>query len=39
MENELIEHNKTQIEEYRIYLEENLPLKPKDSPKLMDLKY
>ncbi len=39
MENELIEHNKAQLEEYRDYLDENLPKKPKDSSKLINLKH
>lgn len=39
MENELIEHNKAQLEEYREYLEENVPPKPKDSVKLIALNH
>ena len=39
MENELIEHNKAQLEEYRAYLEENIPTKPKDSLKLIELNH
>lgn len=39
MENELIEHNKAQLEEYRQQLEEQIPLKPKDSVKLLEVKH
>lgn len=39
MENELIEHNKAQLDEYRQYLEENIPSKPKDSAKLIALNH
>ncbi len=39
MENELIEHNKAQLEEYRNFLEESVPQKPKDSTKLIQLKH
>lgn len=38
MEQELIEHNKKSLEEYRTYLEETVPLKPKDSTKLINVK-
>jgi hypothetical protein len=39
MENELIEHNKNQLEEYKNYLEESIPMKPKDSKDLLELKH
>ena len=39
MESDLIEHNKAQLEEYRTYLEESIPNKPKDSTKLLELKH
>lgn len=39
MENELIEHNKAKLEEYRQKLEEQLPLKPKDSVRLLEVKH
>ncbi len=39
MENELIDHNKKQLEEYRAYLEENLPQRPKDSTQLISIKH
>ena len=38
MEKELLEHNKLALEEYRSYLDENLPAKPKDSTKLINIK-
>lgn len=39
MENELIEHNKVQLEEYKNYLEDSIPAKPKDSKELLELKH
>lgn len=39
MEDELLEHNKKQLEEYRQHLEEQIPMKPKDSLKLIELKH
>ena len=39
MENDLIESNKAQLEEYRNYLEETIPQKPKDSAKLIEIKH
>jgi hypothetical protein len=39
MEDELLEHNKKQLEEYRQHLEESIPTKPKDSLKLIELKH
>jgi hypothetical protein len=38
MEQELLEHNKKSLEEYKQYLEETTPLKPKDSSKLINIK-
>lgn len=38
MENELMEHNKKQIQEYWDYIENEIPMKPKDSSKLLEYK-
>ena len=38
MERELLEHNKRAIDEYRQYLDESVPEKPKDSTKLIAMK-
>ena len=38
MEKELLANNRQALEEYKNYLEETQPLKPKDSTKILDLK-
>ena len=38
MEKDLLSNNKQGLEEYRKYLEETLPQKPKDSTKILDFK-
>lgn len=39
MEQELIQHNKAQLLEYKNYLEETIPDRPKDSSNLLDMKH